>query len=172
MVKRAYNFYAGPATLPLAVLEKAKEELLDYRGIGMSVMEISHRSKAFDEIINGTKDLLTELYKIPDNYTMIPMNIMLDGKVPDFVVTGTWAKKALKEAQNLGGARVVATSEDANFNYIPKELDLSPDASYVHIASNETIGGIQWQSYPDTGDLCRGTEEPGTGRSDPRDCER
>ena len=164
MVNRAYNFYAGPATLPTPVLEKAQAELLDYKGTGISIMEMSHRSKEFDDVINEANALVREHYSVPDNYKVlwlqggastqfyfVPANIMQPGKGADFVNTGTWSKKAIKEAKLYGEVNVVATSEDRNFCYIPKDLNFNPDASYVHIASNNTIYGTQWQTYPDTG---------------------
>jgi phosphoserine aminotransferase len=164
LVNRAYNFYAGPATLPLEVLETAQAELLDYKGAGISILEISHRSKEFDAVINDASALLREVFGVPDEYKilwlqggassqfyMVPANIMLAGKGADFVNTGTWSKKAIKEAKLFGDVNVVATSEDRNFSYIPKDLNFNPDTSYVHIASNNTIYGTQWQTYPDTG---------------------
>ena len=166
MVNRAYNFYAGPATLPTPVLEKAQAELLDYKGTGISIMEMSHRSKEFDDVINEANALVREHYSVPDNYKVlwlqggastqfyfVPANIMLPGKGADFVNTGTWSKKAIKEAKLYGEVNVVASSEDRNFCYIPKELNFNPGASYVHIASNNTIYGTQWQTYPDTGEV-------------------
>ena len=166
MANRAYNFYAGPATLPTSVLEKAQAELLDYGGTGISIMEMSHRSKEFDEVINSANALVKELYGVPDNYKILwlqggastqfylaPANIMLPGKPADFVNTGTWSKKAIKEAKLYGEVNVVASSEDRNFCYIPKDLKFNPGASYVHIASNNTIYGTQWQTYPDTGEV-------------------
>ncbi len=166
MVNRVFNFYAGPATLPLPALEKAQAELLDYRGAGISILEMSHRAKEFDDVINQATELVRELYGVPDNYKilwlqggastqfyMAPANIMLPGKGVDFVNTGVWSKKAIKEAKLYGEVNVVATSEDRNFCYIPKDINFNPNASYVHIASNNTIYGTQWQAYPDTGDV-------------------
>ena len=166
MVERAYNFYAGPATLPLSVLEKAQEELLDYRGTGISILEISHRAKEFDDIMNEATALVHEVFLVPENYKilwlqggastqfyMVPANIMLPGKGADFVNTGTWSNKAIKEAKLYGQVNVVASSEDRKFCYIPKGFKFNPDVSYVHIASNNTIYGTQWQKYPDTGDI-------------------
>lgn len=166
MAKRAFNFYAGPATLPTSALEKAQGELLDYKGTGISILEMSHRSKEFDEVMNDANALVRELYKVPDEYKilwlqggassqfyMVPANIMLPGKGADFVNTGTWSKKAIKEAKFYGEVNVVASSEDRNFCYIPKDIKFNPDVSYVHIASNNTIFGTQWQSYPETGDV-------------------
>ncbi len=166
MVNRAYNFYPGPAALPLPVLEKAQEELLDFKGSGISILEMSHRSKEFDAVLNDANALVHEVFGVPDNYKilwlgggastqfyMIPANIMLPGKGADFVNTGTWSKKAIKEAKLYGQVNVVASSEDRNFCYIPKNIQFNPNVSYVHIASNNTIYGTQWQSYPDTGDV-------------------
>lgn len=166
MVKRVFNFNPGPATLPTLALEKAQAELLDYKGTGISMMETSHRSKEFDSVINEATALMQELYGVPNDYKilwlqggastqfyMIPMNLMLPGKGADYVNTGTWAKKAIKEAKLLGNVNVAASSEDKNFSYIPKDIKFNPDASYVHITSNNTIFGTQWQEYPDTGDV-------------------
>ncbi len=163
MVKRVFNFNPGPATLPTPVLENAQKELLDYRGTGISMMETSHRSKEFESVINEANELLRELYGIPGDYRiiwlgggastqfyMIPMNLMLPGKGADYVNTGTWAKKAIKEAKLFGNVNVVASSEDRNFSYIPKDMKFNSDASYVHITSNNTIFGTQWQKYPET----------------------
>lgn len=166
MVKRIFNFNPGPATLPILALEKAQAELLDYKGTGISMMETSHRSKEFDSVINEATELLRELYRVPSDYEIlwlqggastqfytIPMNLMIPGKGADYVNTGTWAKKAIKEAKLFGDVNVVASSEDKNFSYIPKNIEFNQDTSYVHITSNNTIFGTQWQDYPDTGDV-------------------
>jgi len=164
MIKK-YNFYAGPAILPKEVMQKAKDELLDFNGIGLSVMEISHRSTDFSNVINGAEKKIRDFYNIPDNYSvmflqggaslqfgMIPMNI-LNGGTADYINTGAWAKKAIKEAKLFGDVNIAASSEDENFNYIPKDFNLSSNAKYVHITSNETIGGVQWTKLPETGDI-------------------
>ncbi len=166
MVKRMYNFNAGPATLPLSVLEKAQAELLDYRDTGISILETSHRSKEFDDVIKEASSLMKEVYGIPDNYKvlwlqggastqflMAPKNLMISGRSADYVNTGTWSKKAIKEAKLIGDVNVVASSEDKNFSYIPKDIKFNPDASFAHITSNNTIFGTQWKEYPDTGDV-------------------
>lgn len=168
MANRIYNFNPGPATLPLPALEKAQKELLDYKSAGMSIMEISHRSKEFDAILEGTKSLFHELMEIPQNYktiflqggaslqfAMVPMNFLQSGKSADYVVTGSWAKKAIKEAQIIGKVNVAASTESDGFRRMPKEseLKLDPNACYVHITSNETISGTQWSQYPDTGQV-------------------
>lgn len=163
--KRPYNLYAGPAILPYEVIEQAQKELLDLKGIGLSILEISHRSKDFAEIHASAKAGIRKNFNIPDNYSvlfiqggaslqfgMIPMNLLNNG-VADYVNTGAWAKKAIKEAKLFGNVNIAATSEDKNFNYIPENIDFTSDAKYVHITSNETIGGIQWQDYPDTGNV-------------------
>lgn len=164
-MSKKYNFYAGPAILPYDVMKKAQDELLDFNGIGLSVMEISHRSKDFDEVVTTAEAKIRALLGVPDNYSvlflqggattqfgMIPMNLLKGGKA-DYVNTGAWAKKAIKEAKLFGTVNIAGSSEDANFNYIPKELNLSSDAAYVHVTSNETIGGIQFQTFPDTGSV-------------------
>ena len=168
MAERIWNFNPGPATLPLPVLEKIKEEIPDYDGTGMAVMELSHRSKPYAAIHEAAKNLLVELFEIPENYkilflqggaslqfAMVPMNLLGDGKSADYINTGSWSKKAIKEANILGTAKVAGSSEDTNFNRIPKqsELTLDPDAVYVHITSNNTIAGTQWATFPDTGNV-------------------
>ena len=166
MAHRIWNFNPGPATLPLPVLEKMKADLPVYGNTGMAVMELSHRSKDYDAIHQGAKTLLKELFSVPDNYHilflqggastqfyMIPMNLLREGQSADYVNTGSWSKKAIKEAKLFGKVNIAGTSEEANFTFIPKRdgLKLDPDAQYVHITSNNTIAGTQWHAYPDTG---------------------
>jgi phosphoserine aminotransferase len=159
---RKYNFYAGPAILPYEVMKKCQEELLDFNGIGLSVMEISHRSRDFIAVLDAAEEKIRNLMKVPDDYSvmfiqggatlqfdMIPMNF-LRGRKADYVNTGSWAKKAIKEAKLFGTVNIAGTSEDKNFSYIP-EITLSGDAAYVHVTSNETIGGIQVHTFPETG---------------------
>lgn len=163
-MSRVYNFSAGPAVLPVEVLKEAAEEMLDYRGCGMSVMEMSHRSKAYDTIIKEAEADLRELMEIPDNYKVlflqggasqqfaaIPMNLMQSG-VADYIVTGQWAKKAYQEAQIYGKANKIASSEDETFSYIPdcSDLPVSPDADYVYICENNTIYGTKFKTLPNT----------------------
>ena len=163
-MSRVYNFSAGPAVLPEEVLKEAAEEMLDYNGSGMSVMEMSHRSKVFDEIIQTAEADLRDLLKIPDNYkvlflqggasqqfAMIPMNLMKN-RVADYIVTGQWAKKAWQEAQEYGTANKIASSEDKTFSYIPdcSDLPISPDADYVYICENNTIYGTKYKTLPNT----------------------
>ncbi|MGN0157583.1 MAG: 3-phosphoserine/phosphohydroxythreonine transaminase [Brotaphodocola sp.] len=161
---RVYNFSAGPAVLPEEVLKEAAEEMLDYKGTGMSVMEMSHRSKAFETIIQEAEADIRELMNIPDNYkvlflqggahlqfSMIPQNLMKNG-VADYIITGQWAKKAFKEAQKYGKAVAVASSEDKTFSYIPdcSDLPIDEDADYVYICENNTIYGTKYKKLPDT----------------------
>ena len=161
---RVYNFSAGPAVLPEEVLAEAASEMLDYRGSGMSVMEMSHRSKPFGEIIENAEADLRELVGIPDNYRVlflqggasqqfaaVPMNLMKN-RVADYIVTGAWAKKAFKEAKIFGDARAIASSEDETFSYIPdcSDLDVSPDADYVYSCENNTIYGTKFHTLPNT----------------------
>ena len=161
---RVYNFSAGPAVLPEEVLKEAAAEMLDYNGTGMSVMEMSHRSKAFEEIIETAEADLRDLLKIPDNYkvlflqggasqqfAMIPMNLMKN-KVADYIITGQWAKKAYKEACKYGKANAIASSEDKTFSYIPdcSDLAISEDADYVYICHNNTIYGTTFKTEPNT----------------------
>lgn len=163
-MSRVYNFSAGPAVLPEEVLKEAADEMLDYRGTGMSVMEMSHRSKAFAGIIQEAEADLRELMHIPDNYkvlflqggasqqfAMIPMNLMKN-RVADYIVTGQWAKKAYQEAQKYGKVNKIASSEDKTFSYIPdcSDLPLSPDADYVYICENNTIYGTKFKTLPNT----------------------
>lgn len=158
-MSRVYNFSAGPAVLPEEVLKEAQEEMLDYRGCGMSVMEMSHRSKVFQNIIDEAEADLRDLMGIPSNYkvlflqggaslqfSMIPMNLMKNG-VADYIVTGQWAKKAYAEAQKYGKANKIASSEDKTFSYIPdcSDLPISPDADYVYICENNTIYGTKYK---------------------------
>ena len=165
---RVYNFSAGPSMLPEAVLTKAAAEMLDYEGSGQSVMEMSHRSKVYQSIIDTTEALLREIMNIPDNYkvlflqggassqfAMVPMNLMTGSGKADYIITGQWAKKAYKEAARYGAARAVASSEDKTFSYIPKvdKADLDPEADYVHICMNNTIYGTVYHDLPDTGDV-------------------
>ncbi|MBO4998592.1 MAG: 3-phosphoserine/phosphohydroxythreonine transaminase [Lachnospira sp.] len=161
---RVYNFSAGPSMLPVEVLKEAAEEMLDYNGTGMSVMEMSHRSKAFEEIIQSAEQDLRDLMNIPDNYKVlflqggasqqfsaIPMNLMKNG-VADYIVTGQWAKKAYEEACRYGKANKIATSEDKTFSYIPdcSDLPISEDADYVYICHNNTIYGTTFKELPNT----------------------
>ena len=163
-MKRVYNFSAGPACLPEEVLKEAAEEMLDYNGSGMSVMEMSHRSLAFDQIIRTAEQDLRDLMQIPENYkvlflqggasqqfAMIPMNLMKN-RVADYIVTGQWAKKAWQEAQKYGKANKIASSEDKTFSYIPdcSDLPISPDADYVYICENNTIYGTKFKELPNT----------------------
>ena len=157
-MSRVYNFSAGPAILPEEVLREAASEMMDYQGTGMSVMEMSHRSKVFEGILNEAEQDLRDLMGIPDNYkvlflqggahlqfAMIPMNLMKN-RVADYIVTGQWAKKAFNEAAIYGKANKIATSEDKTFSYIPdcSDLPISPDADYVYICENNTIYGTKF----------------------------
>ncbi|OUP50569.1 3-phosphoserine/phosphohydroxythreonine transaminase [Lachnoclostridium sp. An181] len=161
---RVFNFSAGPAVLPEEVLKEAAEEMLDYQGTGMSVMEMSHRSAAFEKIITDAENDLRDLMGIPDNYkvlflqggaslqfSMIPMNLMKHGTA-DYIVTGQWAKKAYEEAKKYGKVNKIASSEDKTFSYIPdcRDLPVSEDADYVYICENNTIYGTKFKELPDT----------------------
>ena len=165
---RVYNFSAGPSMLPESVLKQAQAEMLDYNGSGMSVMEMSHRSKTYDEITKGAESLVRELMNVPDNYkvmfvqgggstqfAMIPMNLGVKCKAADYIITGQWANKAYKEAARYGAARAVASSADKTYSYIPKTTaaDFDPEADYVHICMNNTIYGTKYHELPDTGDV-------------------
>ena len=163
MTKRVFNFYAGPATLPLPALEQAQKDLLNYNNSGMSVMELSHRSKEYDAIHRDATDLVRTLMKIPNDYHilwvqggastqfyMVPQNIHVKGKSMDYVNTGVWSKKAIKEAQLYGDVNVVASSEDTTFSYIPQDITFHKDASYAHITGNNTIYGTEYHTTPKT----------------------
>lgn len=167
-MKRVYNFSAGPSVLPEPVLRRAAEEMLDYQGSGQSVMEMSHRSKIYEGIISSAESSLRELMKIPDNYkvlflqgggwsqfAMVPMNLMTKSGKADFVITGQWANNAYKEASRYGETKVIASSKDKMFSYIP-ELDsatFTPDADYFHICMNNTIYGTRYTKLPETGNV-------------------
>ena len=161
---RTYNFSAGPATMPEPVLEEIRDEMMNYRGSGMCVMEMSHRSKVFQQIIDEAEADLRELMQIPDNYkvlfiqggatlqfAMIPMNLMKNGKAV-YIETGAWSKKAIAEAKKYGEVIVAASSKDKNYSYIPdcSDLDIPEDTDYVYICENETIHGVTWPKLPNT----------------------
>jgi len=163
-MKRVYNFSAGPAVLPEEVLQEAAAEMLDYRGTGMSVMEMSHRSKAYQQILDEAEQDLRDLMQIPDNYkvlflqggasqqfAMIPMNLMKN-RVADYIITGQWAKKAYEEAKKYGKANAIASSADKTFSYLPdcSDLPISEDADYVYICENNTIYGTKYKELPNT----------------------
>lgn len=165
---RVFNFSAGPSMLPLDVIENAAANLANYNGCGQSVMEMSHRSNEFQKIIDDAQANLRELMNIPDNYkvmflqgggtlqfAMVPLNLMRKSKKADYVVTGSWAKKAAKEAEKFGDVKVIASSEEDTFTYIPKitEADIRPDADYVYVCYNNTIYGTHFPYVPDTGDI-------------------
>jgi phosphoserine aminotransferase len=168
MSERIFNFSAGPAVIPVPVLEEAGENLLSLPGVGMSVMEISHRSKTFDEIIQGAEAGLRELLGIPKDYAvlflqggaslqfaMVPMNFLSLDSSADYIVTGSWGKKAVKEAQRFGTVDLAANMADGGFTRVPNqdELQLNPGAAYVHITSNETIEGVEFKTEPEVGDV-------------------
>jgi len=171
MSKRTINFYAGPAGLPLPALERAKEELLDFAGTGMSVMEISHRAKEYDAVHEEALALTRELMGIPANYkvlllqggahlsfAMIPLNLLRHGQKADYLVTGNWAEKAYKEAKLVGGeenVKCAGTTKELKFARLPKpsEIKIRKDASFVHFTSNDTVEGTQWHTFPETGGI-------------------
>src|SRR2546421_10797110 len=168
MTERIFNFSAGPAVLPVPVLEQAQRELVSLPGVGMSVMEISHRSKTFDEIIGNAERGLRELLGLPENYhvlflqggaslqfSMVPMNLLPKGGSADYIITGSWGKKALKEAKREGNVNVAATMADGGFTRTPgaDEIKLDANAAYVHITTNETIEGVEWKREPNVGSV-------------------
>ena len=164
--QRIFNFSAGPAVLPVEVLEQAQRDLLSLPGVGMSILEISHRSKTFDDVIQGCEADMRTLAKIPSDYrilflqggaslqfSMVPMNLLPSGGSADYIVTGAWSQKAIKEAKRVGGVKIAATTEAENFTRVPRqdELKLDPAAAYVHMTSNNTIFGTEWHWLPETG---------------------
>lgn len=168
MTNRIYNFSAGPCTLPLEALQRAQEEFVDYQGAGMSLIEMSHRGKHYDEVHHQAIENVRTVLKVPDSheilllqggatlqFAMVPMNLLEEGKTAEYVNTGAWAKKALADSQKVGATRVIWTGEQDNFTRVPRRDEISPgrDAAYVHITSNETIGGIEFHEFPNTGDI-------------------
>ncbi|MBN1899226.1 MAG: 3-phosphoserine/phosphohydroxythreonine transaminase [Spirochaetes bacterium] len=165
MSKRPYNFYAGPAILPLDVMKKIQKEFLDFDGTGLSIVETSHRSKGFDTVMKQARERTKKIMNISDDYhvvflqggaslqfSMVAMNFM-NGKKADYIHTGEWAKKAIKEGKTVGDVNIAASSEDKKFSCVPDTYNFSSDAQYVHLTSNETINGIQFQAFPDTGNV-------------------
>lgn len=167
-MKRALNFNAGPAALPLAVLEEAERNWLNFNGTGMAVMELSHRSKEYEAVHEKAKDLLKEILAIPDSheilflqggaslqFSMVPMNLISEGQIGNYVLTGVWSDKALKEAEKIGHTHIAASTKEGKYRSIPAltELELSKDAAYLHITSNNTIYGTQWTEYPSIGNV-------------------
>ena len=167
MGKRIHNFNAGPAALPLPVLEEIKEEFLDYKGSGMSITELSHRSNWFEDVINEAVERTKRLLNLGDNFQvlfiqggaslqfcMIPMNLASRGRPVDYINTGSWSTKAIKEAEIQGrDVRVIASSEDRDFSYIPENFHMDAAAAYLHFTSNNTIKGTQWVGFPEAGDV-------------------
>ena len=166
--QRIFNFSAGPAVLPVPVLEEAQRDLVSLPGVGMSVLEISHRSKTFEDILARTEADIRTLGKVPAShkvlflqggasmqFSMVPMNLLSSGKTADYIVTGGWAQKAVKEAQRVGTVNIAASTESENFSRIPRqdELKLTSDAAYVHITTNNTLFGTEWKSEPAVGDV-------------------
>lgn len=164
---RLYNFNPGPAALPEEVLKEAQKHLLDFHGEGLSILEMSHRSKTYDEIHHQAEALIKEVLEIPENYRVlffqggatgqfaaVPLNLASSNRKVDYVNTGTWSTKAIKEAEKLGKeVRVIASSEEKDFSYIPYGVKVNEDAAYLHITSNNTIRGTQWHEYPETGNV-------------------
>jgi phosphoserine aminotransferase len=168
LLQRAYNFNAGPSALPLAVLEKAQQELIDFRGTGMSIMELSHRSAAYEEVHNQAISLLKSLLSIPENYeilflqggaslqfSMIPMNFLNPETKAGYIMTGSWSEKAIAEAKLFGNPYQAGSTKENKYRSIPKfdELQYNPDDAYLHLTSNNTIYGTQWKEFPHTGDV-------------------
>jgi phosphoserine aminotransferase len=165
-ITRIFNFAAGPAVLPVEVLEEAQRDLMALPGVGMSVMEISHRSKTFDAIIQGAEADIRTLAAIPENYhvlflqggastqfSMVPMNLLAAGQTADYIVNGSWGQKAVKEAKKVGTVNIAASTEADSFKRVPRqdELNLTPGAAYVHMTTNETIQGVKFKALPDVG---------------------
>ncbi|HPX50487.1 MAG TPA: 3-phosphoserine/phosphohydroxythreonine transaminase [Deltaproteobacteria bacterium] len=167
-MRNVFNFNPGPAVLPEPVLESTSKAVLNFANTGMSIMEVSHRSKEFDALLVETESLVAEVMGIPENYkvlflqggaslqfSMVPMNLLVDGKTADYIDTGSWSSKAIKEAQKVGKVNIAASTKGDKYTRIPapSELKLTPDAVYCHITSNNTIYGSQWQTFPDTGSV-------------------
>ncbi len=167
-MSRIFNFSAGPCTLPLPAIEEAAAEFVDYQGAGMSLIEMSHRGKHYDEVHMEAMDVVRRLYNLPDNYkvlflgggatlqfAMVPMNLMGPGGKCDLTLTGAWSKKAYADAQKIGFVNLAYDGSDEKFMNLPNiaDLQVSEDAAYFHMTSNETIGGVQWPEFPDTGDV-------------------
>jgi phosphoserine aminotransferase len=183
---RIYNFNPGPAALPLSVLEEIQESFLNFKGTGMSVVEMSHRSKEFEAVLNDAVARTKRLLKLDERYqvvfiqggaslqfAMIPMNLLADGRSADYVDTGTWSTNAIKEARILDKPiKVAASSADKQFTYIPKNISFNPDAAYVHITSNNTIRGTQWAAFPDTQGVPIVADMSSDIMSRPVDCSR
>jgi phosphoserine aminotransferase len=165
---RAYNFNAGPSALPLEVLHQAQQDLVDYKGTGMSIMEMSHRSSTYEEVQNEAIHLIKDMLKIPDDYdvlflqggaslqfSMIPMNFLPKGQSAGYIMTGSWSEKALKEAQIVGDTFIAATSKEQNYSLIPSinEIQYDVNPAYLHVTSNNTIFGTQWFEFPDTNNV-------------------
>src|SRR5215213_5274182 len=165
---RIFNFSAGPAMLPLPVLEQAERDLVSLPDVGMSILEVSHRSKVFEDVLARAEADIRQLANVPSNYrvlflqggaslqfTMVPMNLLLEGGTADYLVTGAWASKAADEAKKMGAVHVAATTKAEQFTRIPRqdEMVFTPDAAYVHMTSNNTIYGTEWKTLPDTGDI-------------------
>jgi phosphoserine aminotransferase len=166
--ERIFNFSAGPAVLPVPVLEQARAELVTLPGVGMSILEVSHRSAVFEEVLARAEADIRQLASVPSNYrvlflqggaslqfTMVPMNLLLEGRTADYLVTGAWSAKAVDEAKKIGAVHVAATTKGEQFTRIPRpdEMVFTPDAAYVHMTSNNTIYGTEWKALPDTGDI-------------------
>ena len=186
-VHRVFNFSAGPAVLPLSVLEEAQRDLVALPGVGMSVLEISHRSKTFESILAQTEADLRTLGSIPSThkvlflqggaslqFSMVPMNLLSSGATADYIITGGWAQKALKEAQRVGTINVAATTEFENFSRLPRpdELTLTPNAAYVHFTSNNTLVGTQWKTEPPVGNIPLVCDTSSDMLSRPIDCSK
>ena len=165
-MSRASNFYAGPSVLPAEVLEEIRDNLIDYKGSGISMIENSHRSASYDEVHNRAVELFRELFGVPSNYHilflqgggtlqfgMIPMNLLKENKKCDYVISGAWSKKAYDDAAKLADVNVVFDGKDSGYTTLPDpaSIKLNPDSSYLYITANETIGGIEWKEWPDTG---------------------
>ncbi len=168
MSERVFNFNPGPATLPLPVLEEAQSQLLNFNNTGMSILEISHRSKDYEAVNFEAESLLKELLGVPDNYRVlfiqggastqfaaVPLNLLPEGRTADYILTGSWAEKAYQEAAKFGKIHIAASSKEENYSRIPRagEIQLSSDPAYVHICSNNTIFGTQWQEFPEFGEI-------------------
>ena len=167
-MSRKFNFHAGPSTLPVEVLEELQKNMVDFQGTGLSLIEESHRSANYEAVHNGAVDLFREMFSVPGNYrvlflggggtlqfAMVPMNFLPQGKTAEYVSTGTWSKKAIDDAKKLGSVRIVFDGKEGGYTSLPDpaSMKVDPESAYLHITSNETIGGLEWKAWPETGNV-------------------
>ena len=165
---RKLNYHAGPSTLPLEVLEELRDNMVDFQGTGLSLIEESHRSANYEAVHNGAVELFREMLSVPKNYrilflgggatlqfAMVPMNFLPQGRTAEYVSTGTWSKKAIDDAKKIGSVKVVFDGKEGGYTTLPDpaSMKVDPEAAYLHVTANETIGGLEWKAWPETGDV-------------------